>query len=813
MNKFLAKILGYGESSEVESPEIDLTAPWTESSGGAWVFFGCLALVLVSILFYFRWQSGKKPVVRVALAVIRASLLCLLLLILAEPVLKFKKTEEVKPALWLVFDCSDSMGIRDRLSDPVRNRYVNAVGGQPATQGDKSRVEWLSALLSKADDNLLQELSKKYELSLFKFSRDDGVDQISESIDGDDSADGEDGKIDVAKVAARLDHSGKVTAIGAALDALVGQAGKSTLQGIVLFSDFGQNSGTPAEEAAGRIGVPIYTVGLGPDDVKDLGLSLQAPLLMKKAEKSTLAINLRQSDMDDQNVSVKVIATPVNADGSLGGGTKQVVQEKVVKLTDEVTTLDVTYTPETAGRFIISAEVAPQDGEVVIDNNQAEREVTIQDDFLRLLYVEYEPTWEWRFIKEVFYRDKLVGERGFRTFLRSADPKVRHSNDLFLQTLTPARSEFFQNDVIFLGDMPASTLSSRFCEMVKEFVGRFGGGLVVISGPRFGPAQLLSTPIGDMLPVIPDQNSRIRAKREFRPKLTEDAASVPFMQLGDSPQENLRAWNNLGFVPWYHGALRPRPLSTVLLQHPTEVCASDGQTPQPLIAIRRYGKGEVIYLGFNETWRMRRKYGELYYRQFWGQMIHRLGLSHALGSQKRFVVNTDRQGYQEEDRVLLTVEAYNKDFEPLDENALPPGGLLAQHISPGGATDEIWVANLRDGMFETEVQVFEEGEHTLKVRDPETGEFNEVTFRVAATSAERRSGKRNRVLQDQLAVSTGGKSYEFDTVNAITTEIKPRPTQLVEMKIRTLWNTWPVFILVVLLMLGEWLFRKLVNLP
>ena len=807
MNKFLGKILGYGESSEVESPEIALTAPWTESSGGAWVFFGCLALVLISLLFYFRWQSGKKPAVRIALAVTRASLLCLLLLILAEPVLKFKKTEEVKPALWLVFDCTKSMGIRDQLSDSVRNRYVKAIGGKAVAEGDQSRVEWLSALLSKPDDNLLQVLSEKYELSVFKFSRDDGVDQIFESTAGEDQ------KVDVAKVAASLDPSGRVTAIGAALDALVGQSGKSTLQGIVLFSDFGQNSGTPAEEAATRIGVPIYTVGIGPDDVKDLGLSLQAPLLMKKAEKSTLAINLRQNGLDNENVTVKVVATPVNADGSPGSGARQVVQEKVVKLTDAVTTLDVTYTPEIAGRFIISAEVAPRDGEVVTDNNQAEREVTIQDDFLRLLYVEYEPTWEWRFIKEVFYRDKLVGERGFRTFLRSADPKVRHSNDLFLQTLTPARSEFFQNDVIFLGDMPASTLSSRFCEMVKEFVGRFGGGLVIISGPRFGPAQLLSTPIGDMLPVIPEQNSRPRAKREFRPRLTEDAASIPFMQLGDSPQEHLRAWNNLGFVPWYHGALRARPLSTVLLEHPSEVCASDGQTPQPLIAIRRYGKGEVIYLGFNETWRMRRKYGELYYRQFWGQMIHRLGLSHALGSQKRFVVNTDRQSYQEEDRVLLTVEAYNKDFEAIDEKALPPGGLLAQHISPGGDTDEVWVSNLRDGVFETEVQVFEEGDHILKVRDPETGEFNEVTFRVAATSAELRSGKRNRSLQDKLAVSTGGRSYEFDTVNSIATEIKPRPTQLVEMKIRTLWNTWPVFILVVLLMLGEWLFRKLVNLP
>ena len=808
ISELLGRMLGYGEFSEVQSPDLVFTAPWAGAGGGAWILFGCLGLVVLSVLFYFRWQSGKKPLVRTCLAVIRASLLCLILLILAEPVLKLKLIKQDKPDLWLVFDCSDSMGIRDRLSPSVRQKYVKAIGAKTAGEGEKSRVEWLRGLLTNTDVNLLQVLSEKYRLKVFKFNRVDGVDSV-------ELARTEEDKIDLAKVAAQLDHDGQVTAIGAALDDLGRRHGKGNLQGIVLFSDFGQNSGPAAEEAAARIGVPLYTVGLGPEDVKDVGLSLQAPLLMKKAEKSTIAINLRQSGMDDQSVTVKVIATPVKADGSAGSGAEQVVAEKVVKLTGAVTPLDVTYTPETAGRFTISAVVSPPDGEeeVVKDNNQAEREVTIQDDFLRLLYVEYEPTWEWRFIKEVFYRDKLVGERGFRTFLRSADPKVRHTNDLFLQTLTPARSEFFQNDVIFLGDMPASTLSSRFCEMVKEFVGRFGGGLVVISGPRFGPSQLLSTPIADMLPVVPDPNSRPRARREFRPRLTADAATVPFMQLGNSPQEHLRAWNNLGAVPWYQGALRPRPLATVLLEHPSEVCSSDGQTRQPLIAIQRYGKGEVIYLAFNETWRMRRKYGELYYRQFWGQMIHRLGLSHALGSQKRFVVSTDRQRYQEEDRVLLTVEAYNKDFQPLSENALSPGGLEAEHIGPGGATSQIWVANLREGMFETEVQVLEEGEHTLRVKDPETGKFNEVTFRVAGLSAERRSGKRNRALQDQLSVSTGGESYEFDTVNTITTRIKPRPREEITLKILTLWNTWPVFILVVLLMLGEWLFRKLVNLP
>ena len=106
------------------------------------------------------------------------------------------------------------------------------------------------------------------------------------------------------------------------------------------------------------------------------------------------------------------------------------------------------------------------------------------------MYVAYEPTWEWRFIKEVFHRDKLVGMQGFRTFLGSSDPQVRESNVLFLPTLTPKRSEFFANDVIFLDDMPRAALSDRFCEMVKEFVGKFGGGLVVIAGPRFGPREL-----------------------------------------------------------------------------------------------------------------------------------------------------------------------------------------------------------------------------------------------------------------------------------------------------------------------------------
>ena len=137
--EILGRMLGFDEVSEVESKSWAFTAPWAE--GGAWVFLGCLGLVVVSGLFYFRWQSGRRPVARICLAVFRAALLCLVLLVLAEPVLQLELVRKPKPSLWLVFDGSDSMGIEDRIVGEQREEFVKAVGAPDNfPQGDLSRV-------------------------------------------------------------------------------------------------------------------------------------------------------------------------------------------------------------------------------------------------------------------------------------------------------------------------------------------------------------------------------------------------------------------------------------------------------------------------------------------------------------------------------------------------------------------------------------------------------------------------------------------------------------------------------------------------
>ena len=100
----------------------------------AWLIFGCLALAILAILFYTRWQSPRPPALRVVLAALRAGLLVLLLVILAEPVLTVHFTNRLRPTFWLVFDGSESMALADDLAEQDRATLARAVAWQsPST--------------------------------------------------------------------------------------------------------------------------------------------------------------------------------------------------------------------------------------------------------------------------------------------------------------------------------------------------------------------------------------------------------------------------------------------------------------------------------------------------------------------------------------------------------------------------------------------------------------------------------------------------------------------------------------------------------
>ena len=164
------------------------------------------------------------------------------------------------------------------------------------------------------------------------------------------------------------------------------------------------------------------------------------------------------------------------------------------------------------------------------------------------------------------------------------------------------------------------------------------------------------------------------------------------------------------------------------------------------------------------------------------------------------------------------MEAYDANFEPLTEEKLPDRKLTAELFVPatsGGSTDPqlLGVAQVREGVFETRIPVFEGGEHRIRVKDPITAEYTEVNFQVTSLSAERRSAVRKVALERQLAQSTGGKTYELDSVERFVDEVQYTEKVETTLEVFPLWNTWLCFSLVLLLMFGEWITRKWINLP
>jgi hypothetical protein len=813
MMDWLGKLLGIERLESVIDWNLQFAAPWAHQRP-ALVLFACLALVVGSVVFYVRYQGLRQKKASISMAIFRAVLLSMLVWILAEPEVSLEIKQNPRPLLLMLFDGTDSMNMTDGIPEPTQAALKGALGeATPEFEGENrpSRQDLVQAAIRSKELGWLDKLSKKFRLRGYVL---DQADQVREILmpQLDDTE-----KVDADSVAGQLDGAkANVTAIGTALDDLRRRSRSHLLAGVVVVSDFDQNRGQPVLQAAERLKTPVYTVGVGPSKATNLSVGLQAPMVLKKGEKTTVTALLRQSGLDGQEVEVELLARRLGTmEGSAEGEQFESVASAVrVRLDAESVTANITYQPRLTGRFTLKARVRPLEQEVLQEDNSDQRDVMIRDESLKLLFIEHEPTWEWRFMKEVFHRHPMIGREGFRTYLDSADFSVRRGNPLFIETLVRSREEFFSYDIIFISDVPGRTLSTHFQDMLQEYVLKFGGGLVVLAGPRNGPSALLDTKIADMLPVVPGQGLRLR-HGQFNLRVTPQAEQYDFMKLGESDHENAQAWGSFRNLQWYQPGLRPHPLATVLAEHPRDRCV-DAKTPQPLIAVRRYGKGEVVYFAFNETWRLRKLFGEKYYSQFWGQVIYRMGLSRALGSQKRFRVETDRDVYQAGQKVRVTVEAYSRSYEPLEltEGALS-GKLIAQQTSGESKAAEtiVSIPLSRDKViYETSIPVFTSGLHRLMVKDPVTNDEVEATFQVSPTTAEGRSAVRDIAMQRALAENTGGKSYELHEVAALADDVRERSVEEYSNRRLPLWNTWLVLVLGLTLMLGEWLTRKLMNL-
>jgi hypothetical protein len=386
----------------------------------------------------------------------------------------------------------------------------------------------------------------------------------------------------------------------------------------------------------------------------------------------------------------------------------------------------------------------------------------------------------------------------------------------------PADPDQRPYNVLILGDVPPKALGQGGVAAIQKFV-KEGGGLAVIAGRQHCPTDYLATPLAEVLPVeFTRQDFRIDPTlrtQPFRPQLTYDGEQSGMLALADKQEDNLRLWKEdlwkdaQGFY-WHYPVTELRPAARALLVHPQEKIKDADAGPMPLIAAGYYGKGEVLFLGTDETWRWRHNTGDRLTARFWGQIVARLGLPHLLGNSQRVQLELERGeailGRPGSVRARLLDDRYN----PLTDATVPAS--LIQLDGKDGAP-RTWPVELRwisgqPGEYRASLPNDVPGRFELRVEKGLSLEPTSLTYRVEVPPHHEleESGMAEEALRSAAQVG-GGRFYREEDLPQLVAAVEPRQVEFVQRQEILLWNPLTMVIFVSLLT-AEWVLRKFSNL-
>ncbi len=789
----LADRLGVASPGVGESFDLRIQAEQPLAQGPTiLVLVGSAALI---IWLYRREGSASLPL-KMFLASLRISLVVLALFMLSEAVLSVDRTG--LPYFVVMVDDSASQQVVDQYADPkAKAAASDLVKISGRAEGD--RLALSQGLLARDAAAILRELQKKHRVRLYLVS--DSARPLAEI---DKPADIEPAIAELKKV----QPSGGQSRLGSGIRQVLTELRGVPPTAIVLLTDGQTTEGETVArvaEFAARKGVPLYPIGLGdPEPPRDIELSellvddvvfvddlvrFQPKLTARGYVKQELTVRLKQK-------------TPTASDPN---ATKELESIKVQAPPDgQPTRVEIGHRPKETGQITYIVEVDAKPRELTPGNNRIEKAINVRDEKLKVLYVDSLPRYEFRYLKTFLDRERTID---LNVVLQSSDPQYSTQDRAALPTFPSSKDDLFAYDVVILGDVDPSFLSNSQMAHLTEFVTEKGGGVLFVAGENYDPLSYKGTPLEPLLPIeLAEARNPIAVAgviQSFRPQLTVEGRSNPIFRFGDDAITSAQIWASLPELYWYFEAPRKKPAAVVLAEHPT-IVGSDG--PLPMIAYQISGSGRSMFHAVDDTWRWRFRVGDRYFGRFWTQTIRFLARSKLTG-QKKAEIQTERRRYLRSQPVDIKVRFPN----PGDA---PPGGEVTVEVDQKGHGSRRLALKLAPGsrnLFEGVIPQAVEGEYEVRLLPPPSleGGLPTTTFGVDPPAGERENVQMNESELVRAATATNGKFYVPSTVETLLSELPvPQQVPLDTDPPIPLWNTWPVLLLFLTLLVAEWVLRK-----
>ena len=740
------------------------------------------ALLTLLILHLYREQGRRLARWRLwVMQVAKSAALLLLLAILLEPVLRAERVTLVKRSLAVLVDDSLSMGIRDRyLSEEARAVVERSPAAALLTESEPpSRIDVAKRLLADPALDPLAKLGQEFNVELFRVG--DTFEEFSPT--------------QLPALAPKATSTDLGSAIRKALEAFQGR----NLSALVLLTDGQHNRGLDpglAAEAAASQGVRLYPVGLGEPESRDIELTnLVGEDVVFADEEVPLYVKVRQTGFAGAQLEMV-----------LRRGEAEVARQSVTLSDAPEQTVDLHFTPDLVGSQTYTVELLPQPGELLTTNNVLGKTFRVIDQAIRVLYVEEEPRWFWRFFTASALRDKRLK---LSMVLRSADPGLRRDPN-YVAEFPQTREEMFAYDLVIFGDVNPGYFAAEQLSLLDEFVRSEGGGFLMVAGRRFSPGAWRGTTLEAMLPVEADPQPPALPEgatetATFRFTVTPEGKTSSVMRLAEDPEANQARWESLPPLYWFaENVTRAKPAASVLATHET-VEGRSGLLP--IVAVMQYGRGRSMFVGSDETWRWRQA-GPDIFRRFWAQAVEYLSVVRLLGEARRVQLTADGSRYSVGDAIHLSARVLDESYEPVVAEK-----VRAVIQSEGGAETSVELRGdaARPGLFDGSLIAAEPGQFYAWVEGEE--ESGKAFFTVGPPSLEFASPAMNRELLEHLAAASQGKFYQADQLPALLSDLVSERREVTHRVETELWDAPVVLLLVTILFCTEWLIRKRSDLP
>jgi uncharacterized membrane protein len=733
----------------------------------SFVAAGIAALIMGAAIFTYRTVGvNGRPRDRVVLTALRMVALALVVFCLFRPTLIVKAAIPQQNVVAVLMDDSRSMQIGD-------------------WENNQPRAEFLRQQLAANTSPLLKALSERFLVRTFRFSS--TAARVNSVKD--------------------LSFGGSQTKIGTALDGVREELAGLPVAGVVLVSDGADTSEASLTNTLLSLKaekLPVFTVGVGSAKLpKDIQIDrVSTPRTVLKGASLLVDAVITQTGYSGQTVTLDV-----EDDGRIVGS-----QKVQLPVDGSPAAVRIRATATEPGPRVFTFKVAPQQGEVVTQNNQRDSLVDVRDVREKILYFEGEPRSEMKFIRRAVADDKNLQ---IVTLQRTADNKFLRLDvdtpDELLGGFPKTRDELFAFKGLILGSIEAAAFSADQLQMIADFVDRRGGGLLMLGGARsFAEGGYGGTPVADALPLLIDSRTRAGepttfARLKVMPTRAGEAHAVT--QIAGSEEASAKRWPDLPQVTMINAPLALKPAATVLLNGTDERGRTD-----PALVWQPYGRGKSIAFLPQDSWEWQMHatipLEDMTHENLWRQMLRWLVADVPAPVEARPTVDRVEPGE------AVTIEASVVDPTWLDIN---DAHVMARVTRPGGATLDVplqWTGE-RDGQYRGTFVSTVPGAYEIAVDADRAGKpigTNNAYVRAGAGDSEYFDPTMHETPLRRIAEETGGRFYTPANVTGLPEDVSYAGRGVTSVEERELWNMPIILIMLVGLVCAEWGYRRAVGL-